>query len=396
MATYKKFFLALFIVLSFTACPVIVEPIWWDNNEISTMKKLPMPYIRSNVPKLTKGAILQFECEVKGVDFYYTIDGTTPNRLSGKSSWYEVSQNRGDLTISVIAIKKGYLDSDVFSGKFVVSQEIVPTSISFDKSTLYFQKGEVATLKLDVVPAQTIDLVEITITENGKASFSLSFNNSNLRATKAGVYTITAAYGKSLSSTATVYVWEYKDILLPNPTGGVRIGQEGVNVSQETLTAGNGWSFFHSAGTTSSSGRNLRVFVDQANRLDNYFDCNGNRVGSVYGLFIDKIGGADFSASLLKTELLAAGFYALEGQYAGDAVLTTGDLLQFKMGETTYDIVEFVPSEKWEHSLSHVTPFYEVKTATNVEYGFALNTKRGSGVWGFAHSFKLRYIPKSN
>lgn len=389
---------SVFALLSLLGCPPVDDPENGGGGTDVVVEKLPTPYITlAEGSKLIKGAKLEFHCEVEGVKFYYTVDGTDPTLASASANFYEVQISKGTLLINLIATKDGYENSDVYKGTFEVVDEKAPKSFSFEKDTVYVQKGESAALKLNVSPVGTEELIKIEVKKNDTETVNtITYDYSTVSTTNAaaaGAYTITASYDGLESQKATIYVWEYKEVTPPT----TKLGTQGQTVNKETdLNAGNSWLFNHSEGRAKDNSKQLRVYVDRSGALDGYIDYTGAPLDeNTYGFFVDWIGGATFSASLLKKETLAAGLYSLEAQYAGNAGLVTGDSLELRIGDESIYITEFTDGINWTKSLLHETGFYRVETQSEVEYGFSLSTVAGSGVWGFVHSFKLRYIPEN-
>lgn len=388
----KKFSLLILVVflLGLVSCPL---PDWSLSR--ARIYQVPTPYIYLSKGNLEKEAILNFSCDTTGkgigsIRYYYTIDGTIPNRGSASANYYVVSQDSGELNINLIAVAENHIDSEVYEGRFCLGTLFKPSSISFNESTIYMQKGESASLNLNVTPTEATNEVSVSVTKNGSDSNGIVFDNSLVQANRAGIYTITASYKGIMEESVTVYVWEYRNISWVNPDKLYGTSSDST-IGEENFPVGNGWQFYHSSGTAKNPP--IRVYLNKSSALDDYFDYQGNPVGDAYGYFVDRIGGADFNGSLLKIESLPPGFYAIEGQFAGNATLIAGDQLSFKIGTESVSITTF--NSNWRGSNRHISDFYEVVNQSDVQYGYTISTKVNSGVWGFAHSIKIRQIPKN-
>ncbi|CAI8892628.1 putative extracellular nuclease [Brevibacillus sp. IT-7CA2] len=85
--------------------------------------KVPMVTASPAGPMVTKGTKVTFSTTMADATIFYTIDGSTPSR--GSIKYTGPIQIDADTTLSTIAVKDGYTDSNVATFRYVIQKENV-------------------------------------------------------------------------------------------------------------------------------------------------------------------------------------------------------------------------------------------------------------------------------
>lgn len=112
-ANILKIICLVFIVTILGSCSLVSEP----PEEVTDYgNKVQKPYLSLQSGQLdTVPQIVNFRCSTPDVKYFYTIDGTIPNKGSLSATFYEITKS---VTINLIAVKDNHVDSDVYSGHF--------------------------------------------------------------------------------------------------------------------------------------------------------------------------------------------------------------------------------------------------------------------------------------
>lgn len=124
---------------------------------VATPAKLPAPVLTFE----DEYRIALFACEVPGVTFYYTLNGDVPTTAS-ESTDGRVELPVGENTVTVIAVKHNYYDSEVVSEKVVTSGIDATVALKKVVSTVYVTPAGVTSS----APVPGVNLV-VTTYEDG-------------------------------------------------------------------------------------------------------------------------------------------------------------------------------------------------------------------------------------
>ena len=87
--------------------------------------------------ELAKGTVVNFNCTTSGVTYHYTTDGSNPTTNSPSGSSYTVNS---DVTLKVIAVKQGMVNSNVATATYTVAK--LSPNLAFSESNVTANIGE--------------------------------------------------------------------------------------------------------------------------------------------------------------------------------------------------------------------------------------------------------------
>lgn len=153
---------------------------------VTPIEKLSVPVFSPEAGEVAKGTTVTLTSS-EGAEIYYTTNGTVPSVVSSK---YEASIVIDKaMTIKAIAVKEGYLDSDVVSASYTL-EKIPVSSIKLNSTELQLDAGETATLTATILPS---DATEQTVTwSSSKEETATVTQEGVVQAKQAGECVITA------------------------------------------------------------------------------------------------------------------------------------------------------------------------------------------------------------
>nr|MCR5420067.1 chitobiase/beta-hexosaminidase C-terminal domain-containing protein [Lachnospiraceae bacterium] len=97
---------------------------WFSNSKIDS----PLISTENNKKELMEGDIISLSCSLPGAEIYYTTDGSIPDEKSDKytepvKAFIADKREVYDFTIKAVAVKEGYINSEVAEALFRITPE---------------------------------------------------------------------------------------------------------------------------------------------------------------------------------------------------------------------------------------------------------------------------------
>ncbi len=155
-------------------------------NTSEIVKKAEMPNLISDIPSPYKSATkFQLVTKTESASIYYTTSGTNPAIVTGNLYKGAFSLAKGSYIIKAIAVKDGYINSDVFAASVNITDEIIITDfiVHFKKPAAwsgvfihYWQNAS--------SPITNWFSGGVAMTENENGWYSFTFNKTDLVSNK--------------------------------------------------------------------------------------------------------------------------------------------------------------------------------------------------------------------